>query len=185
MADDSTTTETTEAEQSAVVPSAVTQNTGSTTDAMIPKSRFDEVNNKLKTLEREALTREAAQKEADDKKLAAAQEWQKLADKRAETVAELKPKAELADKLSEMVLAQYQAEIKEWPAEVKAMQPSEDASILEKLDWMNKAKPLALAMLADKPVQAGNGRRPQPVAASARPEQPPQRRESDNIYQPF
>jgi hypothetical protein len=87
-----------------------------------------------------------------------------LAQKRGGELDALKPKAELADKLTEMVTAQYTAEIATWPEQVKAMQPDETADILTKLAWMNKAKPLAVELMADKMPTPGNGTRPKPAA---------------------
>jgi hypothetical protein len=53
-------------------------------DKMIPKTRFDEVNDKLKVLESEKLEREKKDKEADDKKLADDKKFEELATKRGE-----------------------------------------------------------------------------------------------------
>ena len=167
MADEATpTTEQTVAETTTAQSPAVAKNTETPAESMIPKSRFDEVNNRLKELEKQATEKELARKAEDEKKLAENAEWQKLAEKRKEAADELKPKAELADKLSELVLAQYEAEIENWPEEVRKMAPGDEASVLTKLDWMNKAKPLAVALLADKPPVAGNPRKPTPVGAA-------------------
>lgn len=132
----------------------------------VPYARFKELNDKLKAFESDAAKKAAAQQAEDEQKLAQQAEWQKLADSRKAKVDELTPKAELADKLTEMVTAQYADEIKDWPAEVKAMAPDESADILTKLAWMAKAKPLATELLKDKPPIAGNGSRPK-VAAPA------------------
>lgn len=155
-----------QAENKPAASSAATQNTEQQPqEQTVPYSRFKEVNDRLKAIEQEAAARAAAQAAEDEKKLAQQQEWQKLYEARKAKVDELTPKAELADKLSEMVLAQYEAEIKDWPEQVRGMAPSDDASILAKLDWMNKAKPLAVELMADKTPTPGNGPRPTPVAA--------------------
>jgi hypothetical protein len=148
-------------EQSSAAASAETKNTDTESqELMIPKHRYDEVSRKLKALEDDAAKKAKEQQAEDEKKLAQQQEWQKLYEGRKAKVEELTPKAELADKLTEMVTQQYEAEIKNWPDTVKAMAPSADASILVKLDWANKARPLATELLADKTPVAGNGRRP-------------------------
>jgi hypothetical protein len=149
---------------SATTPTAATPAETPAEELMIPKHRYDEVSRKLKALEDEAAKKAKEQQAEDEKKLAQQQEWQKLYEGRKAKVEELTPKAELADKLTEMVTQQYEAEIKNWPDTVKAMAPSADASILVKLDWANKARPLATELLADKTPTPGNGRRPQPVS---------------------
>ena len=155
-------TETTATAQS----SAGTSNAETQAEPMIPKARFDQVNNRLKELEAESAKKAAEQQAADEKKLAESAEWQKLADKRKAAVDELTPKAEMADKLSALVLAQYEAEIKDWPEQVRRMAPGDEADVLAKLEWMGKAKPLAVELMEEKPPTGGNGRRPAPVSAA-------------------
>lgn len=183
-------TQTTEAkptEQTSATTSAATEKTETPAEHMIPKSRFDAVNEELRKLKASASEQEAAAAKEEEARLARDAEWQKLADSRKAKVDELTPKAELADKLTEMVAAQYDAEIKAWPEQVKAMAPSNEASILTKLEWMQKAKPLAVELMGDKTPVPGNSRRPRP--ANQTNAQPPdlaqQRRDSDSIYQPF
>ena len=149
----------TEGQAPATTP-AVADKTEIPAEHMIPKSRFDEVNEKLRKLEADAAKKAKADSEADERRLAEAAEWQKLADQRKAKVEELTPKVELADKLSAMVLEQYEAEIKEWPEQVKAMAPADDADVLTKLDWMKRAKPLAQELLGDKTPTPGNGPKP-------------------------
>jgi hypothetical protein len=159
--------------------SAETKNTDTESpEITIPKHRYDEVSRKLKALEDERAKEVKEREQEDKKKLAAQQEWQKLYEGSDTKVQELTPKAELADKLSALVTEQYQAEIKDWPEQVRAMAPSEDASILAKLEWMAKAKPLAVELLKDKTPVAGNGRRP--VVAGAAKSQA--KKEIEPIY---
>lgn len=165
MAEEQTSQEATQQEQKPAATSAETKNTDTQPqEQTVPYARFKEINEKLKALEDEAAKQAKDREAEDEKKLAAQQEWQRLYEGNKAKVQELTPKAELADKLTEMVLAQYQAEIKEWPDTVKAMAPGDEATVLQKLDWMNKAKPLALELMEDKAPQAGNGRRPPPSA---------------------
>lgn len=132
----------------------------------VPYTRFKEINDQLKALKDEADKQAKARQAADEQKLAQEAEWQKLADTRKSKIDELEPQAKLATALTEMVTAQYQADIKDWPEQVRAMAPSEDASILTKLEWMAKAKPLALELLKDKAPVPGNGPRPKPAGAA-------------------
>jgi len=154
-----------EQDKTPVVSSAATENTESKPqEQMIPKARFDEVNNALKKLQGDAAEQAKAAAKAEEERLAHQAEWQKLYEGSKAKVGELTPKAELADKLTEMVTAQYAAEIATWPEQVKAMQPDAEADILTKLAWMSKAKPLAVELMADKTPTPGNGTRPKPAA---------------------
>lgn len=155
------------ADANQTTPPAGAQNTDTSgANKTVSIERFNEINNELKRFKEEAAKAAKAREEEDTKKLAEQQEWQKLADKRKTALDELAPKAELADRLSELVAAQYESEIREWPETVKAMAPAADASILTKLEWMNKARPLALELAKEKTPPAGNGRKP-PVAGRA------------------
>lgn len=150
-------------EQATATTPAVAEKTETPAEHMIPKSRLDEVNAKLKSLEEEATKQAKAAAKAEEERLAHSAEWQKLADQRKAKIDELSPKAELADKLTEMVAAQYEAAIKDWPDEVRGMAPGDDASILTKLDWMNKAKAAVAKLTGDKEPTPGNGRGPRVV----------------------
>lgn len=163
-ADDKAQDKTTDKAQ-ATTPAAA-ENAETPAEHMIPKSRFDEVNEKLRKLEADAAKREQEQQKAEEERMAQDAEWQKLADQRKAKVDELSPRAELAEKLSAMVLEQYTAEIAEWPEQVKTMAPADDADVLTKLDWMKRAKPLAVELMEDKAPAPGNGRRPPPVSTA-------------------
>jgi hypothetical protein len=142
-------------------PAAEPKNTDTPSqEQTVPYARFKEVNDRLKALEDDNAKKAKAQAEADEKRMAEQAQWQQLAEKRQAKVDELSTKGELADELTALVLKQYQAEIKDWPETVRAMAPGDDASILVKLEWMNKAKPLALELLKEKTPAAGNGRKP-------------------------
>lgn len=130
----------------------------------MPYARFKEINDKLKAIEDENAKRAKEQAVENDKKLAEQAEWQKLADSRKATVDELTPKAEKASQLEAQLLEQYTAELKEWPEQVRNMAPADDADVLVKLDWMKRARPLAVELMTDKTPTPGNGRRPTPTA---------------------
>jgi hypothetical protein len=160
-------TQTDATEQASATASAGTKNADNQSqEHMIPKHRYDEVSNRLKALEDERAVEKQAREEEDSKKLAEQAEWQKLAENRKVKLDELKPKADLADKLTVLMQEQYDAEIAEWPETVKAMAPNADADILAKLEWMKKAKPLARELAEEKTPAYGNGRRPPPVSSA-------------------
>lgn len=149
-----------------VTPPAGALNPDTPSPEPVPYARFKEINDELKAIKDAQAQAETARQAEDERKLAQQAEWQTLAQNRQAKIDELKPQAELAGKLSEMVAAQYAAEIKDWPEQVRRMAPADSASILDKLDWMNKAKPLAVELMADKTPIPGNGRRPKVTGAS-------------------
>lgn len=130
----------------------------------VPYSRFKEINDRLKMLEEQREQEAKAREEEENKKLADQQRWQELYETSTKKLAELTPKADLADKLAEKLLDQYEKEIANWPDEVKGMAPKPEASILDKLDWLDRARPLAKALSEGKTPPAGNGPRPRSTA---------------------
>src|SRR5262245_38173749 len=112
-------------------PAADKTQTVSKTIETLPKEVQDYIRslreeNKSYRLAREKTEADAkTQQEAD---LAQKQEWQKLADQRKDEIQLLKPKAELADKLTEIFADQMNEEIKDWPEVIKNMATSKDVT---------------------------------------------------------
>ena len=165
-------TETTagETSQDAAPAGAKNTDTGAPVEHMIPKTRLDQLNNELKALRAEQAQ---AQKERDEAARKAAEDQGKFKElyEGAQTqVANLASKAELADKLAEMVAAQLKAEVDGWPEEVKAVLPTDPTDILAFMDAVGKARPLAQKLsTAPTPPPAGNGRGPKPAGPKAKP----------------
>lgn len=132
----------------------------------IPKHRYDEVSKRLRELEAEQAKQAKEREQAEEKRLQEQQQWRELYEGNKTRVQELTPKAELADKLSAMVLEQYAAEIKEWPEQVRNMAPNDDADVLTKLAWKERAKPLAMELMGNKAPPPGNGRKPPPTGGA-------------------
>ena len=159
-----------ETNQDATPAGAKNTDTGAPAEHMVPKSRLDQLNNELKALRAEQAQ---AQKERDEAARKAAEEQGKFKElyEGAQTqVTTLAPKAELADKLAEMVAAQLKAEVDGWPEEVKAVLPTDPTDILAFMDAVGKARPLAQKLsTAPTPPPAGNGRGPKPAGPKAKP----------------
>jgi hypothetical protein len=109
---------------------------------------------------------EVAAKAAEEHRLTQNAEWQKLAEQRKGQIDELQPQAEMATRLVSLVQAQINAEIADWPEQVKNMAPAGEVSVTAMLEWVEKARPLARELLGDKPATPGNGRRPAPVTSA-------------------
>jgi len=92
-------------------------------------------------------------------------EFQKLAEQHQARVQELEPISERYSKLTELVSSQIKSQTKDWPPEIKTFDPGENASVEDRLAWVEKSKPLIDKLQASKP---GNGPNPKPSNGSAK-----------------
>jgi hypothetical protein len=94
-------------------------------------------------------------------------EFQKLADKYKTRVEELEQYQERYGKLAEQLSAQIKAQIKGWPAEVKALDPGDEAPIEDRLSWVERVTPLVARLEQQTQGQRpGNGPDPKPSGGS-------------------
>jgi hypothetical protein len=153
--------------QQPAATSAATENTvPQPSEQTVPYARFKEVNDKLKALEDDQAKRQKEQEKIDEERKKAQGEWRAVADQRQAKIEELTPKALLADQLTELITKQVNAEIAAWPEQVKNMAPGGEVSVLTMLEWVEKARPLAQELAADKSVPAGNHRGPKPSGSA-------------------
>ncbi len=135
-------------------PSAETKNTDTPSpEITIPKSRFDEVSKKLRELEADAAKKDKALREADEQRKAEQGEWQKLAEERKTQLEQLSSKSELADRLSEIVAKQLDAELATWPEEAQPLVLPTESPLLQRIESADRARPIAQKLLAAQ----GNG----------------------------
>lgn len=91
-------------------------------------------------------------------------EFKALAEKHEARVKELEPVNERFSQLSGLVSSQIEAQIKDWPAEVKAFDPGSDAPIEMRLTWLEKSKPLIEKLAQQqRATNPGNGPNPRPT----------------------
>lgn len=135
----------------------------------LPEWAQQEIRNLRSEAAKHRTAKAAAQKaaeEAEEARLAEEKKFQELAEKRQGQIAALEPKAQLADALTERIRAQVDAEIAEWPEEVKALLPQGDESqavgVLEFLTLVEKARPLAARLKEPETPAPGNSPRPAP-----------------------
>lgn len=129
---------------------------------MVPKSRLDEVLKELRDMKKAESDREAASAKAEEDRLAEQQKFRELADSRQAKLDEVTPKAARLEKLAEILTAQVDAEIKDWPDEVKALDPGPDADIETRMEWVSKARSV-IAKINAAPAPSGNGPTPRPT----------------------
>lgn len=161
-----TNTEKPQENQPAATPAGAQNTDTGAGEHMIPKSRFDELNNKLKAMEEQAAKLQQEREEAERKAAEEQGEYRKLYEQATAKVGELTPKSKMLDKLSDMVSAQLKAEVDKWPEEVKALLPEESTDTLAFYEAVNRARPLAqkLTEATTQPAPpAGNGRSPKPT----------------------
>lgn len=106
-----------------------------------------------------------AKQQAEEARMKEQGEFKALAEKHEARVKELEPVASRYDALATLVTEQIDAEIKDWPATVKALDPGSDAGIETRLAWRNKAR----AIVADlqqqaRSTQPGNAPSPRPAS---------------------
>jgi hypothetical protein len=130
--------------------------------------RKEQASNRTKIKAQEAAQTkiEADRKAAEDERLRQQGEHQKLAEQYKAELDQAKPQLEglqgKYDKLSDMLNKQLEATIKDWPAEIKALDPGKDADLEKRLEWMDKAK-LAVEKLVKTPARPGNAPNPRPA----------------------
>jgi hypothetical protein len=92
-------------------------------------------------LELEKRDREEQTKAKDE--LKAKEQWQTIAQQQEQEIAALKPKADAATTLNELLTARINAEIADWPEELKGTAPEGEVTALEMVKWVDKMRPLA------------------------------------------
>lgn len=140
----------------AAASSDATQNTGSATattnataEPTIPLSRFNEVNNRLKQLEREREQAAEAARKADEERARKQGEWQSLAESHAARISELEPFRAQAER--------YEAALRAKVAQERAGLPAHITALLDRLDPAEQLEWLAANADAVRPQQSTNG----------------------------
>jgi hypothetical protein len=144
------------------------------TGVQIPKQRFDEVNERMKTAEAELQKLRDAQKTADDERLANEKKFEELAQKRTTERDEWKTKSDEAAARAEALETRLHAiadeRVKALPEKLRARVPEADKAgadaRLEKIEELEAV----LAEVPTQPVPPGLGRAPKP-AGGANPKQ--------------
>lgn len=143
-------------------PPAGAINTGN--EPMIPKSRFDEVNNALKETRSRLDAIEAERKADTEKRLAEQQEWKQIAENRAKELTEAQSKAAQVDAYHAALTGLLKAEIEELPEESRKLIPTK-LPIQDQIEYIAQNRALLVkpkAPATDAGTRSG-GNPPQPV----------------------
>ncbi len=100
---------------------------------------------------------------AEQERLRQAGEYKQLAEQHEKRVKELEPIQESYTRLAEQINAQIQAEVKDWPTEVKSLVPDASVAVESRLEQVAKLRPL-IAQLAQQARGQAPGNRPNPPA---------------------
>lgn len=121
-------------------PAAEPQNAGH--EHMIPKARFDEVNNARKDLEARLARLEKEQQAAHERQLAEQQKWQELAEERAKALEALRPYKTQFEEIAATLESLLTAQLETLSDEAREMVDSMPLGVQQKLDWLakNRAK---------------------------------------------
>lgn len=105
-----------------------------------------------------------AKKQAEEQRLKEQGEYKKLAEQHEARVKELEPIAERYTLLSEQVVNQIKKNTKDWPTEVKAFYPGDDATVEQLNDWYTRSLPLIDKLQQQaRSTQPGNAPNPRPA----------------------
>jgi hypothetical protein len=131
------------------VPTAPATPPATPADKTFTQADLDRIAAKARDEGREAAQKVQRDTDAETKRLAAAAQgqWKEVADTLETTISELKPKAELAEKLAPRVNASIDAETKDWPEAVKKSDPGV-SDTLARITWADNMRDLATQLKA-------------------------------------
>jgi chromosome segregation ATPase len=92
----------------------------------VPYARFSEVISERNTLRQKLEAQEAERKALAERQLADQQEWQKLAEQRAQRIAELEPLANRVAEVQEALQATVEARVGRLPEDTRSLVPDYD-----------------------------------------------------------
>jgi hypothetical protein len=138
---------------------------------LFTQEEFDAKIDERMARERSKAEREAqkAKDEADQASMKEQAKWKELAEQHEAKVKELEPltttQAERLTQFEQLIAKQLETEIKDWPKELKDLDPGKETDLLARMAWVEKSRPLA-QKLAAVPPAPGNGRLPRPAGAA-------------------
>ena len=122
---------------------------------MIPKSRLDEEIAKRKELEGRLSAAEQAGREAEEKRLKEMQDYKTLYESTAKELADVKPRAAVAEESERILRGVLEAQVAELPENVRDMVP-EALTTQQKLEWLSKHR---AQMMKPKAPDIGAGKK--------------------------
>lgn len=119
--------------------------------------------------QRRTTERQQAQQaqQAEEQRLQQSQQWQQLAEQRGTRITELERTAGAYDTLSQEITTALEAEIANWPEEVRVMRPA-GSDAAELMRWTRSARPLIQRLTTTATAPApGHTSAPRPAGTSS------------------
>ncbi len=142
---------------------ATPEGTAQETVEALPEWAQSLIKDLRKENEKRRRAADTERQQAEEKRLADAQQWQELAAKREQERDELKPYRERYEALAAQQRTALMAEITKWPAEVRALLPGEDADVQALADAVSKARAVVAALDAKATTTPAHGTPPPPA----------------------
>lgn len=120
----------------------------------VPISRLNEEIGKRKAIEERLQLLEKASKDAEIKRLKETEDYRGLYEKAEKELAEVKPRAAIADEGEKTLRFVLESQIAELPESMRGLVPDE-LTTQQKLQWLSKNKAL---LVKPKPVDIGAGK---------------------------
>lgn len=122
-------------------------------------------------------------KQAEEKRMADQQEWEKLATQRAAEIATLNEQNTRYQALADRIREQIDVEAKAWPSEVQALRPATD-DVAALMEFQERARILVAKLAAATNPAPGTGKTPTP-AGQGRADQEKARKEFERAIRSF
>lgn len=127
------------------------------------KAIDDRLKERLARKDKEREEAEAkAKRDAEREALKQKEEFKTLSETQEKELGELRPTKERYDQLSEMVKAQIEAEVKDWPEDAKNLLPDEPTDVLSFMRAVERVRPVAAKLKEQSEPPTGNLRGPKP-----------------------
>lgn len=128
---------------------------------MIPQSRFNQVNDRMKAAEDELAKMQQENQQTRDAKLIEQNRWQEIAESKTAELETANLKAARTDELEAIMLQTLEAQIETIPENMRSIVPSHGTP-QERLAWINEnAAKLALPQAPDLGGGAGSNNKPE------------------------
>jgi len=135
-------------------PIETTAPPASTGEHQVPISRLNEEIGKRKAIEERLALLEQASKEAETKRLKETEDFRGLYEKAEKELAEVKPRAAIAEESEKTLRAVLESQVAELPENMRGLIPAE-LTTQQQLQWLSKNKAM---LVKPKPMDIGAGR---------------------------
>ncbi|MBN9393443.1 MAG: hypothetical protein J0I20_35760 [Chloroflexi bacterium] len=138
-------------------------------EAKNAKGQLTEATGKLTKYESEKTEAEKKAQKDEEERQRKQGEFEQLANTKEARIKELEPQLQAVtaerDEYAGILMAQLEAEIKDWPAEAKKTDPGKEVPLKQRVAWKDNMKPLVEKLVA-APARQGNRPNPTPTGSA-------------------